>query len=48
MPGYAKDGGKNVKMPDGKRKTFCPSPLPSTMRRDGAPVEWDDDHARDA
>ena len=49
MAGYAKDGGKNVKMPDGKEKNV----LPTSTAEYGAVwmarlVEWHDDHARDA
>jgi hypothetical protein len=39
VPGLAKDGGKNVKMKDGKEKKVMPSPRPSTIPVDGALVE---------
>ena len=49
VAGYAKDGGKNVKMPDGKAKNV----MPISTAEYGALwmarlVEWHDDHARDA
>ena len=37
VPGLAKDGGKNVKMKDGKEKNVCLSPPPNTIPVDGVP-----------
>ena len=36
VPGFAKDGGKNVKMKDGKEKKVCLSPQLNTIPVDGA------------
>jgi hypothetical protein len=39
VPGLAKDGGKNVKMKDGKEKNVMPVSTLNTIPVDGALVE---------
>ena len=49
VPGFAKDGGKNMKTPDSKEKNVLPTSEPPIRRAWMARlVEWHDDHSRDA
>ena len=48
VPGFAKDGGKNVKRKDGKEKNVIPVPLLNTIPVNGGLVKQHHNHSRDA